>query len=157
MCSFSYLRTSSANVLFSFNNNWSKMKDVRIVVEIYIYLLLEYRNDKMNKETNCSRECYGIHTRHQPRTRRVNIRMSVVFSFTYVCICTRVRVISQMIAFCARPRKYAKLRQRLPPFSTIFNARGKSRIESKYWKKKKKCLEFDPFTRHAWWNTTMRK
>lgn len=113
------------------------MKDVRIVVEIYIYLLLEYRNDKMNKETNCSRECYGIHTRHQPRTRRVNIRMSVVFSFTYVCICTRVRVISQMIAFCARPRKYAKLRQRLPPFSTIFNARGKSRIESKYWKKKK--------------------
>lgn len=116
------------------------MKDVRIVVEIYIYiyLLLEYRNDKTeNKETNCSRECYGIHTRHQPRTRRVNIRMSVVFSFTYVCICTRVRVISQMIAFCARPRKYAKLRQRLPPFSTIFNARGKSRIESKYWKKKK--------------------
>lgn len=51
-----------------------------------------------------------------------------------------VRVISQMIAFCARSRKYAKLRQRLPPFWTGFSiGRGKSSRN-----KKKECTLFFP-------------
>lgn len=56
-----------------------------------------------------------------------------MFSFMHVF----VRVISQMIAFCALPRKYAKLRcQRLPPFWIQLAVENR--------KKRKKCTLFFP-------------
>lgn len=109
ICVVSYLRASSASVLFSFDNIRSKIIG-KIYIEIYIYI---WRTRRRIIPEN-------VQNSYTTLTKRVNICASVRVQL-YARMYLRVRVISQMIAFCAQPRKYARLRQRLPPFWTIFN------------------------------------